>query len=444
MGGIFKAYDIRGIYGETINEDIVYRIGRAYVLKFKTKKITIGRDCRISSPKLFEALVRGVTDQGCDVLDIGLVSTPMMYFSVWKFKHDGGIVITASHNPPKYNGLKMVREDSIPIGGETGIYEIEEMIKDLPSELPEKKGIVADFNVFDPYLEHITNYMDLTKLKKFNIAIDTANGMAGPIAAVFFDKLDCDLIHMYPVLDGNFPNHEANPLKEENVEDLKKIVIEKKCDIGIAFDGDSDRCSFVDEKGQIVPSDYVIALVAKEMLKEHKGKTILYDVRCSRIVGKVIKDNGGKTGRCPVGHSLVKKQMREQDIYFAGELSSHFYYQEEHYAEAPFFVILKILQIMTEENKPLSELVEPLKVYSHTGEINSKVEDKSGKMKELAEKFSDGNVSYLDGVTVEYTDWWFNVRPSNTEPYLRLNLEADTKELMDEKRDLVLGIIRNN
>jgi phosphomannomutase len=442
MTGIFKAYDIRGVYKENIDEDIVYKIGRAYVLKFKPKKVTIGRDCRISSPSLFKALVKGITDEGCDVVDIGLVSTPMMYFSVWNFGYDGGLIISASHNPPKYNGVKMVRKDSIPIGGDTGIYEIEEMIKKLPETLAEQKGKIKQFDVFTPYLKHILNYIDIKKLKKFNIAIDTANGMGGPIAAEFFDNIDCEIIHLFPVLDGTFPNHEANPLKEENVKDLREIVVEKNCDIGIAFDGDADRCSFIDEKGEIVPSDFITALVAKELLKEKKGLKILFDVRCSKVVGDVIKENGGIPGRCKVGHSLVKKQMREQDVKFAGELSSHFYYQDEHYAEAPFFVILKILQLMTEENKLLSELVKPLKKYFQSGEINSKVEDKEKKMKELAEKFSDGKISWMDGITIEYKDWWLNVRPSNTEPYLRLNLEADTRKLMETKRDLVLEFIR--
>lgn len=440
--GIFKAYDIRGVYGETIDEEIVYNIGRAYVLKFKPKKLTVGRDCRVSSPQLFDALVKGITDEGCDVVDIGLVTTPMMYFSVWNFKYEGGLIISASHNPPKYNGVKMVREDSIPIGGETGIYDIEKMIEKLPKELAKKKGKVEQLDVFNPYLKHILSYMDLGKLKKFNIAIDTANGMAGPIAGEFFDEVNCEITHLFPVLDGTFPNHEANPLNEENLIDLKEIVLKRKCDIGISFDGDADRCGFVDEKGQTVPSDFIVALVGKEILKESKGAKILYDVRCSKIVGEIIEQNGGKTGRCPVGHSLVKKVMRENNVKFAGELSSHFYLQDEHYAEAPFFVILKILQIMTEENKPLSELIEPLKKYFQSGEINSKVEDKQGKMKELEKKFSDAKISWMDGITIEYDSWWFNVRPSNTEPYLRLNLEAKTKKMMEEKRDFVLGIIQ--
>ena len=439
---IFKAYDVRGIYPDSINEDVVYKIGRAYVIKFQPKKITIGRDMRISSPKLFEALVKGVTDQGCDVVDIRLVSTPAMYYSVWNYGYDGGLIVSASHNPPQYNGIKMVGKNAMPISGETGIYEIGKMIENLDPNLPENKGSVEKLEVMDTYVKHSLNYKQ-GDLKKFKIVIDTANGMGGPIAAEFFKHLNCELIHLYPELDGTFPNHEANPLKEENVKDLQKSVIENKADIGIGFDGDADRCSFIDEKGEIVASDLVIALVAKNLLEKEKGLKILYDVRCSKIVGEVIQENGGISGRCRVGHSLVKVQMKNENAKFAGELSSHFYLEDEHYAEAPFFVILKLLELMTHENKPLSELIKPLKKYSQSGEINSKVEDKQGKMKELAEKFNDAKINWLDGVTVEFSDWWFNVRPSNTEPYLRLNLEANTKELMEEKRDLVLRIIRS-
>ena len=444
MTGIFKAYDIRGIYGETIDEDTVYKIGRAYVIKFKPKTVTIGMDGRISSPSLFEALVKGITDQGCNVINIGLVTTPMMYFSSWNYpQYDGGLMVSASHNPPKYNGVKMVRQGSVPIGGDTGIYEIEEMINNgLPNELPEQKGEVTELDVFNPYLKHSLTYIP-ENLNKFKIVIDTANAVGGPIANAFFKKIDCEFTHLFPEVDGNFPNHEANPLKEENVLDLIKSVKENNANIGVGFDGDADRVAFIDEQGGIVPSDLLIALIAKEILKEKPGVKIEADVRCSRIVLETVKENGGIPGRCNVGHSLVKKQMREDKVYFAGELSSHFYLEDEHYAEAPFYVILKVLQIMSETNKPLSELIEPYKKYSQSGEINSKVEDKDGKMKELESKFSEGQISWLDGITVEFDDWWFNVRPSNTEPYLRLNLEGNTQELMEEKRDIVLSIIRS-
>lgn len=440
---IFKAYDIRGIYPDTIDEDIVYKIGRAYVLKYKPKKITIGRDMRISSPKLFEALVKGVTDQGCDVVDIGLVSTPMMYFSVWNYGYDGGLMVSASHNPPKYNGVKMVAKGGVPISGKTGIYEIGEMIESISKPLADEKGRIEKLDIMNDYVNHSLNYSNISKLKKFKIVIDTANAMGGPVSAEFFKRLDCELIHLYPELDGTFPNHEANPLKEENIRDLQKSVIENNADIGIAFDGDADRCSFVDENGNIVPSDLIIALVAQMILEKEPGLRILYDVRCSKVVGEIIAEHNGIQGRCKVGHSLVKRQMKEENAKFAGELSSHFYLEDEHYAEAPFFVILKILELMTQKNKNFSELIKPLKKYYQSGEINLKVEDKQGKMKELAEKFQDGRINWLDGVTVEYDDWWFNVRPSNTEPYLRLNLEANTKELMEEKKDLVLNIIRS-
>ncbi|AJF62081.1 Phosphomannomutase [archaeon GW2011_AR15] len=439
---IFKAYDIRGIYKETIDEGIVYKIGRAYVLKFRPKKVTVGRDVRVSSPSLFKALVKGITDQGCNVVDIGIVTTPMMYFSVWNYGHEGGLMISASHNPPEYNGIKMVRKDAVPIGGETGIYEIGEMVSRLPDKLPGKKGKVEKLNVMDSYIAHSLSYLK-KKLKKFRVVTDTANAVGGPTASKFFKKLGLELIHLFPELDGNFPNHEANPLKEENLNDLKEAVLKNKADIGIAFDGDADRCAFVDEKGNTVQSDMIIGLVAKAILAKEPGRKILYDVRCSRAVEDIIKISNGVPGRCMVGHSLVKAQMKREKAKFAGELSSHFYLEDEHYAEAPFFVIIKVLEMMTEENKKLSELVAPLRKYFQSGEINSQVEDKERKMREIAERFSDAEVTWLDGVTVEYGSWWFNVRPSNTEPYLRLNLEADTKKLMEKKREEILSIIRS-
>ena len=439
--GIFKAYDIRGVYKENLDEDIVYKIGRAYVRKFKPKKITIGRDMRVSSPSLFDAIVRGVTDEGCDVVDVGLVSTPMMYFSVWNYGYDGGLMVSASHNPGKYNGVKMVLANAVPISGETGIYEIGEKINDLPAELAEKKGNVEKLDVFHPYIEHSVKFVDKSRLKRFKIVMDTANGMGGPKAAEFFKNVDCDLIHMYSELDGNFPNHEANPLEEENMKDLQDAVRKEGADIGIAFDGDADRVFFTDETGEIVPCDMITALIARRLLIEEKGLKIAFDVRSSKVIGEVVSENGGSSVRCHVGHSLVKSQMRKEGIKFGGELSGHFYLEDEHYAEAPFFVIATVLEAMS-EGKKLSELINPLKRYVQSGEVNSKVEDKEGKMKALAEKYKDGKISWLDGVTVEFDDWWFNVRPSNTEPYLRLNLEANTKELMEEKRDEVLNFIR--
>ncbi len=439
---IFKAYDVRGVYPSEINEDIIYKIGRAYVIKFKPKKITIGRDMRLSSPKLFEALVKGVTDQGCNVVDVGLVTTPMMYFSVWNYKYEGGLMVSASHNPPQYNGVKMVSRGGLPVSGETGIYEIGEMIKTLNQPLAKKKGTVETLDIMKDYIEHSLKY-STTKLKRFKIIIDTANAMGGPVSAEFFKHIECELTHLFPELDGSFPNHEANPLKEENVKALQNAVKLKKADFGVAFDGDSDRCAFVDENSEIIPCDFITAIVAEALLEEKKGSRILYDVRSSKVVGEIIKENHGIPGRCKVGHSLVKTQMKKENARFAGELSGHYYLQDEHYSEAPFFVILKIMALMTRRNKKLSELIAPLKKYYQSGEINSTVQDKEGKMKELAEKFKDGKVSWMDGVTIEFKDFWFNVRPSNTEPLLRLNLEANTKELMEEKRDLVLGIIRS-
>ncbi|MFH2021358.1 MAG: phosphomannomutase/phosphoglucomutase [archaeon] len=436
---IFKAYDIRGIYGKDLDENIVYKIARAYVLKFKPKKVTVGMDGRVSSPSLFKALLKGITDQGCCAVDIGLVTTPMMYYSVWNYGYEGGLMVSASHNPKEYNGVKMVRQEAVPVGGDTGIYEIEKMIEKLP-DLPNEKGIVEKKQIMDDYVRHSLSYGNITK--KFKIVADTANAVGGPLAHKFFTKLGLKFTHLFAELDGTFPNHEANPLKDENLESLKKEVLKQNADIGIAFDGDADRVGFVDEQGNTVTSDMILALVAENILKKTPGKKILADVRCSRIVPEIVKLNKGIPGRCMVGHSLVKKYMKEQDAYFAGELSSHFYLKDEHYAEAPFFVILKVLELMQESGKKLSELVLPLKKYFQTGEINSKVDDKEAKMKEFSLKFKDGKQNWMDGLTVEYDDWWFNVRASNTEPYLRLNLEANKKKLMKEKRDQILSLIR--
>jgi len=440
--GIFRAYDIRGVYPSEINEDIVYRIGRAYVLKFKPKKITVGRDMRVSSPKLYDSLVKGITDEGCNVVDVGLVTTPMMYFSVWNYKYEGGLMVSASHNPPQYNGIKMVGNGGMPLSGETGIYEIGKMIDKLPKQVSAKKGKVEKLEIMEDYIMHSLKKIDVKKLRHFKIVIDTANAMGGPVSSNFFKYLDCELTHLYPELDGTFPNHEANPLKEETLNVLKETVKKKKADIGIAFDGDSDRCAFVDETGEAIGCDITTAIVAKAVLEGKKGARVLFDVRSSKVVGEIITSNGGVQGRCMVGHSLVKAQMKKENAYFAGELSGHYYFQSENYGEAPFLVVLNILKLMTEEKKKLSELVKPLKKYFQSGEINSEVEDKEAKMKELAARFKDGKVSWMDGVTIEFKDWWMNVRASNTEPLLRLNLEADTKKLMEEKRDIVLSMIR--
>jgi phosphomannomutase len=352
-------------------------------------------------------------------------------------------MVSASHNPSQYNGVKMVAKGGLPVSGETGIYEIGKMIDSLPELKSKKKGKVEKLEIMKDYVAHSLKRIDVKKLRHFNIVIDTANAMGGPVSAEFFKHLDCELTHLYPELDGRFPNHEANPLKEETLKVLKETVKKKKADLGIAFDGDSDRCGFVDEKGETIGCDLISALVAKALLEDKKGARMLFDVRSSKVIGEIIKDNGGTPGRCMVGHSLVKTQMKKENAYFAGELSGHYYFQSENYAEAPFLTVLNILKLMTEEKKKLSELVTPLKKYFQSGEINSTVEDKEGKMKEIAAKFKEGKVSWMDGVTVEFEDYWFNVRPSNTEPLLRLNLEANTKKMMEEKRDLVLKIIKS-
>ena len=354
---------------------------------------------------------------------------------------DSGIIISASHNPGDYNGLKLVGEKSVPISGETGIYAMEELLKSV-NKVEKNNGTIKKMNVFDDYILHSLKYVDENKLKKFRIVIDSANGMGGPMAKAFFKHLKQEVIFINNELDGTFPNHEANPLVLENFLQLKEAILAKKADLGIMFDGDADRCVFVDEKGNVISSDMIVALVSKTILSERKNCKIYYDVRSSRAVKEIIEENGGKAIRCQVGHSLIKKQMRDENGIFGGELSGHYYLADEHYAECPLFVIIKVLEQLSIQNIALSKMITPIKKYFHSGEINSKVSDKKQMMENMAEKYKDGNVTWLDGLSVDYDDWWFNIRPSNTEPYLRLNVEGKTEKLMQTKKEQLLKEIR--
>jgi len=440
IAGIFKAYDIRGIFPDQLNEDIAYNIGRAFVVFLKTKEVLIGRDGRLSSPQLFEALAKGVTDQGANVIDIGLCSTPMFYFAAAKAK--SSIMVTASHNPKEYNGFKFCRENAFPISYDTGIKDIEELVMKNKFEEPKQKGKITEKNVMKDFIKHNISFVKTDK--KFKIVVDAGNGMGSFTFPKIFKKLPFEFISMYCKMDFNFPNHEANPLKFETLKDLQKKVVEEKADLGLALDGDGDRCLLIDEKGNIIPCDLTTALIGKQLLKTSPGARILYDLRSSKIVPEFIEANGGKATMCRVGHSFIKKQMRDEDALFAGELSGHFYYKDSFFTESSFATLAIALNMLAEEDKPLSQLVGPLKKYFQSGEINSEVENKESKMKELEEKYSNAEkILHLDGVSVYYKDWWFNVRPSNTESLLRLNLEANTKELMEQKRDEVLKLIRN-
>lgn len=442
MSGIYKAYDIRGIYPEQLDENMAKKIGQAFVELFKIKSVVVGRDARLSSPKMFKALAEGIIKQGADVIDIGLCSTPMFYYG--SKDAEASIMVTASHNPKEYNGFKMCKEKAFPISEENGINEVEKLVKQNNFKKSTKKGRIIQKNIMDDYIAHCTSFLK-TK-KNFKVVLDAGNGMCGyTFPKILKGVKNVELVKLYCELDFTFPNHESNPLKFETLVDLQKKVREENADLGIATDGDGDRCLFIDEKGEIISPDLATVLIAEELLKESPKSTILYDLRSSKIVKEMVEKKKGKALMCRVGHSFIKKQMREEKAIFAGELSGHLYYQANNYTESSFISLALILNLLSEENKKLSELVSPLKKYFASGEINSEVDDKDAKMEEIEKKYSEGSkeVKHLDGLSMYFKDWWFNLRKSNTEPLLRLNLEADTKKLMEQKRDELLKAVRS-
>jgi phosphomannomutase len=441
---IFKAYDIRGIYPEEINEEVVYNIGRALVEYLNSKKIVIGRDIRNSSDELSETLIKGIAEGGADVIDIGIATTPMIYYASGKLEVNAGVIITASHNPAEYNGMKLCLKGAVPIGEGSGMEEIKELALRGDFSKVEKQGEVIENNSLkEDYKNYLTGFYK-KGLGQNKIVIDFANAM-GIEEKDVLEKFseDLDLTYLYDNFDGNFPNHEANPLKTETLEDLQKKVLEVQADLGIAYDGDADRVGFVDEKGEVVPMDYVTALISKEILKKNPGELILIDLRSSNAVRKVIEEAGGKVKHCRVGHSLIKAQMRRDGAIFAGELSGHYFFEENFKAEMTVLAVIMILNLLNETGKTMSELTADLKRYYHSGEINSDVQDPQKVFDELKKKYSSGKINELDGIRIDFEDWWFNVRASNTEPKIRLNLEAKSKELMEEKKIEVLNIVRS-
>jgi len=439
---IFKAYDIRGLYPEEINKETAYNIGRALVAHTGAKKVAVGIDMRPSSIELEEAVISGITDQGASVIKINLAPTPMVYFASWKLDVDAAVAITASHNPSQYNGMKFAKRGALPIGEGNGMEEIRDMV--IKGNFPEGSGkgnVEENTELKEEYINYIAGFFK-SGLGKKKIVIDFANGM-GIFDKSVYEKFpdDIESSYLYDNYDGTFPNHEANPLKTETLQALQKKVLEEKADLGISYDGDADRIGFVDENGKVVPMDFVIALITKEILKKYPGGLILMDLRSSNAVREVIEEAGGKVHNCRVGHSLIKRQMRTEGAIFAGELSGHYFFEENSKAEMTTLAAMTILNLMNETGKKMSELTSDLQRYYHSGEINSDVEDKKGTMDKLKEIYKDGKIDELDGVRIDFSDWWFNVRPSNTEPKLRMNLEAKTKKLMEEKRDEVLGII---
>ena len=441
---IFKAYDVRGVYPDEINEDVVYRIGRAFVEYLHPTTVAVGRDMRISSPALAAALIRGLSEQGADVVDLGLTTTDELYFAVGKFNYPAGIMVSASHNPKQYNGLKWCRENAIAISSETGGDEIRDLA--LAGNFPAsaRQGEVAQRDVTDDYVRHVLSFIDVAKIRPLKIAVDAGNGMAGMIVPKVFAHLPCELVPLYFELDGTFPNHPASPIEPENTEHLRALVPEQHCAMGVAFDGDADRMFLVDETGRLLGGDMVTALVAQSLLRKHPGATILYNLINSRSVPELIEREGGRAVRTRVGHSFIKAQMREENAIFGGEHSGHFYFRDNWYADSGLIAFLVVLELISESGKTVSELIAEVDQRARSGEINSEVADQKGRMRAIAEHYTaeGGQVDTLDGITVSFPTWWFNVRPSNTEPLLRLNLEADTAAEMAKRRDEVLHLIR--
>ena len=442
---IFHAYDVRGIYGENMTDDVAYRIGRAAAQYLQVPEIAVGRDMRLSSPQLAAALIRGITDQGVNAIDLGMTTTDGLYFAVGKFNFPAGVMITASHNPAQYNGMKFCRAQAFPISLESGLSDIRDLAVSGKFAEPASKGQVIKRDITDDYVKHALSFIDVSRIRPLKVVIDAGNGMAGLIMPKVFQHLPCELVPLYFELDGNFPHHPASPIEPENMVDVQKKVREVGADLGAAFDGDADRMFPVDEHGDLVDGSKVIAAVSNSLLQKFPGSTILYNLIVSKSVPELINKLGGKAIRTRVGHSYIKAEMRQNNAIFGGEHSGHFYFRDNWFADSGLITLLILLELVSVENKPLSEILKPLDHGFRSGEINSTIADAQGKMHALEEHFGKNakSVDHLDGVTLDFGDWWFNVRPSNTEPLLRLNLEANSHELMEQKRDEVLAFIRH-
>lgn len=447
--GIFKAYDIRGVVGKDLDEALAERIGNAFARFLGAKRLVVGQDMRTHSPRIADAVAKGMRDAGCDVLRLGLASTPMTYFAIASQDCDGGLCVTASHNPAEYNGMKLCGRGATPISAANGIQDIEKMCQTPPPPPVAKRGQEQRLDLLQRYAQHVAGFAELERPIK--VAIDASNGIAGYTLPPILEKVP--LIQAHSILmepDGNFPVHEANPLKEENLRWVQDLVRQTGARIGVSFDGDADRCCFVDEIGRTVSADLMTALMARYLLGKYGARPVVYDLRSSWVVKEEIQRAGGKALRDRVGHSFIKATMRQHGALFGGELSGHFYFEKNFTTDSGVIAMLTALSLLetpANRGKPLSALVQDLRRYSSTGEINFHVEDKVGKIAELKRKYSDGRQDELDGITVEYGDlsssdwWWFNVRQSNTEPLLRLNLEARTASLRDRKRDELIQLL---
>jgi len=442
----FKAYDIRGKVPGELNTDLAYKIGRAYSNLIGAKKVIVGHDIRKSSEDISEALIKGLNDSGANTIDIGLCGTEMIYFATPYFNADGGIMITASHNPPEYNGMKFVKRDSVPVGYDAGLNKVEQMIIDNDlGEISERKGMQATEDVMESFIESLDKYYDPKKIDKLKVVVNAGNGCIGQALEAIEDKLPIEMIKVFFNPDSEFPNGVPNPLLPENRKPSIEAIIKNEADLGVAWDGDYDRCFFFDEKGNFIEGYYIVGLLAKSVLKNNPGEKIVHDPRLIWNTIKVVNEAGGETVVSKSGHAYIKEKMREVNAIYGGEMSAHHYFRDNAYSDSGMIPFLLVLQLMSEEGKKLSELVgEMIESYPCSGEINSTIDSPAAKIKEVEEKISNGNVDRLDGLSVDLGDWRYNLRMSNTEPIIRLNVESKHDEkLMQKKTKELLKIIRN-
>ena len=443
---VFKAYDVRGLYPSQLDEDGAYEIGRAYAEHFAPRTIAVGRDMRLSSPSMAAATIEGAADGGADVLDLGLVGTEMVYFAVGELALEGGICVTASHNPAEYTGMKIVRRGALPVGGDSGLEDVRSRAL-AGFGAVERRGEVRAENVWPAFVDKVLSFVDLEAIRPLKVVVDAANGMAGVMLPPVLDRIpQLDVVRCYFEPDGSFPNHEPNPLLPENREFIVRKTVEESADLGVAYDGDADRCFFVDDTGEFVPGDFVTSLLAAAVLEREPGAKVIYDVRASRAVPETIELAGGVPLENRVGHAFIKQRMRKEGAAFAGEVSAHYYFRDFSQADTGVVPFLLMLEILSRRGERLSEILAGFRErFFLTGEINTPVEDVPLKLQELKERYAaqGATISHLDGISIDFDDWHFNVRPSNTEPLLRLNLEAFTRERMEEKREEVLELIRS-
>lgn len=437
---IFKSYDIRGVYPKALNEKIAYTIGRSFVKYTKAKSVAIGQDARISSPALFDSLVKGITEEGANVYNLGQVPTECLYFTVGFYDFDAGIMITASHNPKEYNGFKMLKKNGNNIEVIKG-EDLQSIVETGDFKNDITKGLIAQKDIWQDYINHILSFVNLDKIKPFKIAVDASNGVAGLAVAKIGNKLSAKIFLLNYEPDGNFPNHSPNPLLPGSTDQIKKEIEKENADFGFIFDGDADRIFLVDENGWLIRADVVLLLLAKYFLQKNPGSAIAYNAICSKSVPEFVKKWGGKPIRTKVGFVNVREGLLKNNGIIGGELSGHYCFRDNYYLDSGMIAFLILLQIISQEHKKVSEIVQELSPYAKSFEMNFEIANKEEILSKIKEKYADGKQDYLDGITVEYNNWWFNVRLSQTEPLLRLTIEADTKDLLEEKQKELTALI---